>query len=63
MLGVEALAAMSDLALGSTFSPIHVQVSWNSQGLKTSSLFIDEDSVLLLQKLELRLHVRGGGGD
>ena len=58
---MEALAAMSDLALDSNFSPIHVQVSWYSQGLKTSSLSIDEDSVLLLQKLELQLHVRGGG--
>ncbi|KAK7098096.1 CD109 antigen-like [Littorina saxatilis] len=54
VVGIEALAAMSDLALGSDFSPITVQVSGSGSG-QPSSLTINENNVLLLQKLELPL--------
>ncbi|KAL8599754.1 hypothetical protein ACOMHN_042519 [Nucella lapillus] len=55
VVGMEALAAMSDLALSDDFAPINVSVSWVSGKPKIAHLTIDQSSVMLLQKVFLPL--------
>ena len=52
---------MTDKAPESKFSPVDVEVSWNSDrvsdGIKTSSVTIDQDNVLTPQRIDLLLQV------
>ena len=61
VIALEALSKMTDKAPESKFSPVDVEVSWNSDrisdGIKTSSVTIDQDNVLIPQRIDLLLQV------